>query len=287
MKPAPLTWRCRDRVLDCSSGPILMGVLNVTPDSFSDGGRYRDVERAVARGLQMAAEGAAILDIGGESSRPGAEPVPVEEELRRVAPVIEGLSGRAGCLLSVDTTKAAVAVAALAAGAHIVNDISALRGDPEMAPVVARSGAGLVVMHMRGTPRTMQQQPVYADVVNEVRAFLEERLRAAAAAGIDPLQVAVDPGIGFGKTLEHNLTLLSGLRAFHALGRPLLVGLSRKSFLGHLTGRGVEERLLPSLAALAYALGEGAQIVRVHDVMESCEMARLIAILRAGRVTTA
>jgi dihydropteroate synthase len=264
-----------------------MGVLNVTPDSFSDGGRYADSARAIERGLQMAAEGAAILDIGGESSRPGAAPVPIDEEMRRVVPVIEGLAGRTGCLLSVDTVKAAVADAALQAGAHIVNDISALRGDAEMAGVVARHGAGLILMHMQGTPRTMQQRPHYADVVREVRAFLAERIEAAVRAGIGADQLAVDPGIGFGKTVEHNLALVKDLRVFLTLARPLLIGVSRKSFLGHLTGRPVEDRLLPSLAVLAFALGEGAQVARVHDVKESCELARLIAMLRSGRVTTA
>lgn len=265
----------------------MMGVLNVTPDSFSDGGRYVDSARAIARGLQMAAEGAAILDIGGESSRPGAEPVPTAEELCRVVPVIEGLAGRTECLISVDTAKATVAEAALAAGAQIVNDITALRGDPNMASVVARSGAGLVLMHMQGTPRTMQAAPHYDNVVREVKDFLADRMAAACRSGIESDRIALDPGIGFGKTLEHNLTLLRNLRDFHALGRPLLVGLSRKSFLGQLTGRPVSDRLLPSLAALAFALGEGAQLARVHDVKESCELAHLIGILQTGRVTTA
>ena len=284
MHEPSFAWHCRDAVLDCAAGPHLMGVLNVTPDSFSDGGAFLDPETAVARGLRMAEEGARIIDIGGESSRPGAEPVAEEEELRRVVPVIRALAGRTPCLLSIDTAKASVAEAALSAGAHIVNDITALRGDPRMAEVVRAHRAGLVLMHMQGTPRTMQDRPAYGDVVAEVCAFLAERLRAAEAAGLSRGQLVLDPGIGFGKTLEHNVSLLHRVDEVLALGRPVLVGLSRKRFLGALTGRPVTERLAPSLGALAFAVSRGVQLARVHDVKESCEVARLVAILRSGQV---
>lgn len=262
----------------------MMGVLNVTPDSFSDGGAYLNPEAAIARGVQMAREGADILDIGGESSRPGATPVPAAEEIRRIEPVVAALARETACLISVDTMKAAVAEVALRAGAHIINDITALRGDPDMPDVARTYGAGVVLMHMQGTPQTMQDAPRYDDVVQEILAFLRERARAAAAAGIETERLAFDPGIGFGKTVEHNVTLISNLEAFAALGRPLLIGVSRKRFLGVLTGREVHDRLLPSLAAMAFALARGAHILRVHDVKESCEVARLIGILRSGQV---
>lgn len=277
-----LVWECRGRQFDCLAGPLIMGVLNVTPDSFSDGGRYFGSETAIARGLQMAAEGADILDIGGESSRPGAEPVPLEEELRRVVPVVRGLVGRVPCAISIDTTKAPVARAALEAGAHIVNDISALRGDPDMADVVREFGAGVVLMHMQGTPRTMQDNPTYSDPVREIREFLSERLAFIESGGIPRNRAVVDPGIGFGKTLAHNLAILRDLPAFAELGRPILLGVSRKRFLGMLTGREVGDRLLPSVVTLAYALTRGAHIFRVHDVKESCEAANLVATLLRG-----
>ncbi|MCS6770912.1 MAG: dihydropteroate synthase [Kiritimatiellae bacterium] len=283
MAPA-LLWRCRDRLIDCSARPLVMGVLNVTPDSFSDGGRYLDSERAVERGLEIASEGADIIDVGGESSRPGAVPVSAEEELRRVKPVIEELARRTDRLISIDTSKAAVAEAALAAGAHIINDISALRGDARMAALARETGAGVVLMHMQGTPQTMQIDPRYEDVVREVSDFLSERIDAACRAGINWECLAIDPGIGFGKTVEHNVALLAHLSRLTAMGRPVLVGVSRKRFLGALTGRDVHDRLLPSLAALAFSVAQGAHILRVHDVKESCETARLVAILRSGRV---
>ena len=259
-------------------GPaVIMGILNVTPDSFSDGGRYTEPGPAIERGLQMAREGALILDVGGESSRPGAEPVSAAEEIRRVVPVLTGLAAATDVLLSVDTTKAEVAEQALAAGAHIINDISALTADPGMTDVARRHGAGVVLMHMQGTPRTMQREPAYRDVVEEVARYLEERVRALAEAGLDPAGLAVDPGLGFGKTVEHNVALLRGLPRLTRLGYPVLVGASRKSFLGRLTGRAVDERLAPSLAALAFAVQQGAHILRVHDVKESCEVACLLA----------
>jgi len=245
----------------------LMGVVNVTPDSFSDGGRYLDPEAAVAHGLELAAEGADILDVGGESTRPGAEPVDAEQELARVLPVIEGLTAAGvGAQISIDTSKAAVAEAALAAGATLVNDVTALRGDPRMAAVVADAGADCCLMHMLGEPRTMQRDPRYRDVLAEVRAFLEERLAFAVAAGIGEERILLDPGIGFGKTTRHNLELLAGLGELAAIGPPVLIGTSRKTFLGRLTGRPVEQRLAGTIASCVIALERGASVFRVHDV---------------------
>jgi dihydropteroate synthase len=247
--------------------PKLMGVVNVTPDSFSDGGLYLDPEAAVAHGRELTEAGAEILDVGGESTRPGAEPVSVEEELRRVVPVIRGLSG-AGPRISVDTSKAAVAAAALDAGAEIVNDVTALRGDPEMAPLCAERGATVVLMHMLGEPRTMQEDPRYDDVVAEVKAFLAERLKAAVAAGIAEERVWLDPGIGFGKTGAHNMELLRRLGELRELGRPLVVGTSRKSFIGKVDGSPADRRLGGTIASSVHAAAEGAAILRVHDVAE-------------------
>jgi len=244
----------------------LMGVVNVTPDSFSDGGRYFDAGKAVGRGLELAAEGADILDIGGESTRPGSLPVPEAEELRRVVPVLEALRQRTAVLLSVDTTKASVARAALDAGADIVNDTSAFRFDPAMPGVVARSGAGVVLMHMQGTPLTMQRAPHYKDLLGEIGAFLDERIRVAEAAGIPRERVIVDPGIGFGKSLEDNLELLRRQEVFHELGRPLLLGFSRKAFLGRILDRPPDERLEGTIAAAIVSVERGVHILRVHDV---------------------
>ena len=245
----------------------LMGVVNVTPDSFSDGGLYLDPEAAIAHGRELAAAGAEILDVGGESTRPGAEAVPQDEELRRVIPVIEGLVATDG-QVSVDTSKAAVAAAAIDAGAEIVNDVTALRGDPEMAALCAGRGATVVLMHMRGEPRTMQEDPRYEDVVAEVKAFLAERLEAAIAAGIDEEHVWLDPGIGFGKTAAHNLELLRRFGELRDLGRPLVVGTSRKSFIGRLDGSAADERLGGTIASSVLAAAEGAAVLRVHDVAE-------------------
>ena len=243
-----------------------MGVLNVTPDSFSDGGRWLDAGAAVAHGLRMVEEGADVVDVGGESTRPGANPVDADEELRRVLPVIEALAEHTR--VSIDTRKAEVAQAALAAGATLLNDVSA-----SLAPVARAAGAGWVAMHMRGDPRTMQQDPTYDDVVAEVRAFLVER---AGSAGMD--EVWIDPGIGFGKTMEHNLTLLAHLEELVATGYPVVVGTSRKSFLGRLTG-GAEpdDRVEASVASAAWALAQGARMVRVHDVAETVAAARLLS----------
>ena len=244
----------------------LMGILNVTPDSFADGGLYLDPARAVDHGLELAFEGADILDVGGESTRPGSRPVPESEELGRVLPVIRALRKRTGAFISVDTTKAAVARAALDAGADLVNDTSAFRADPDMAGVVARAGAAAVLMHMRGTPLTMQEAPRYDDLVGEVRGFLAERLRAAEAAGVPPERLIVDPGIGFGKTVEHNLELLRRQDEFLALGRPLLLGFSRKAFLGVILDRPPAGRLEGTIAAAVLSVERGAHILRVHDV---------------------
>ncbi|MDQ6914737.1 MAG: dihydropteroate synthase [Actinomycetota bacterium] len=245
----------------------VMGVVNVTPDSFSDGGCYLDPDAAVAHALTLAGEGADILDFGGESTRPGAEPVPAEEERRRVAPVIERVAEGCAAQLSIDTSKAAVAEAAIAAGATIVNDVTALRGDPDMAELVADRGVDCCLMHMLGEPRTMQLDPRYDDVVSEVAAFLEERLAFAVGAGVREERILLDPGIGFGKTLEHNLELLRRLDEVVALGRPVVVGTSRKSFLGLLTGRAEpDERLAGTIATNVLALERGAAVFRVHDV---------------------
>ena len=273
----------RWRELNPDGRVLIMGILNVTPDSFSDGGRFLSPDAAVKRALIMEKEGADIIDVGGESSRPGAEPVPVEEELRRVIPVLERLRGKLRIPISIDTTKAEVAEAALRAGASIVNDISALRFDPAMASVVAEFGAGLVLMHMLGTPKTMQQDPHYEDVVREVREFLAERALYAQSQGIPREAIAVDPGIGFGKTVEHNLELLRRLPELVELGFPVLVGPSRKSFIGAILGLGVEERLEGTLVACAVAVVRGADILRVHDVREVRRAADLALHLRRER----
>jgi dihydropteroate synthase len=248
--------------------PAVMGVLNVTPDSFSDGGAFLEPPAAIAHALRMRSDGADLVDVGGESTRPGARPVPADEELRRVMPVIEGLAD-AGIPLSIDTSKATVAGAATRAGAVLVNDVTALRGDPGMAAVVAGSGAELCLMHMRGDPATMQDDPRYGDVVSEVRAFLEQRLGFAVAEGIPEERVWLDPGIGFGKTLAHNLELLRRLDEIVAVGRPVVVGVSRKRFLGALTGRAEADRVAGGVAANVLAYQRGAHMFRVHDVAQT------------------
>jgi dihydropteroate synthase len=245
----------------------IMGVINVTPDSFSDGGRYLAAEAAIEHGLQLEAEGAAILDVGGESTRPGAAPVPEAEELRRVMPVIEGLIDRgANAQISIDTSKSTVATRALEAGATLVNDVTALRGDPDMAGVVAAGGVDCCLMHMLGDPRTMQDDPRYDDVVGEVKAFLEQRLAYAVGAGIAAERIMLDPGIGFGKTIQHNLELLRRLGELVELGRPVVIGTSRKNFLGRLTGRDPDERIAGTIATNVLAYERGARVFRVHDV---------------------
>jgi dihydropteroate synthase len=246
----------------------LMGVVNVTPDSFSDGGRYLDTEAAIAHGLVLQAEGASMLDIGGESTRPGAQPVGPREELTRVLPVIEGLTAAGtGALISIDTSKSEVARAAVAAGAGLVNDVTGFRADPGMAELVAAAGIDCCLMHMLGEPRTMQDDPRYDDVVSEVKAFLEERMAFAVAEGVAEERIMLDPGVGFGKTTEHNLELLRRLDELVAIGRPLVIGTSRKSFLGRLTGRSdPTERVAGTIATNVLAYVQGARVFRVHDV---------------------
>ncbi|MGA9856879.1 MAG: dihydropteroate synthase [Solirubrobacteraceae bacterium] len=245
----------------------VMGIVNVTPDSFSDGGLYSDAAAAIEHGVELEAEGAAILDVGGESTRPGAQPVSAEDELTRVVPVIAGLrAAGATAQISIDTSKAAVARAALDAGATLVNDVTALRGDPELAGLVAERRVPVCLMHMLGEPRTMQRDPHYDEVVSDVKAFLEERMAFAIGQGIAEERILLDPGIGFGKTVEHNLTLLARLHELAALGRPLVIGTSRKSFLGRITGRAVEDRLAATIATNVLAYERGASVFRVHDV---------------------
>lgn len=261
-----------------------MGVLNVTPDSFSDGGLFVDPERALDQARRMTEEGADLIDIGGESTRPGAASVSEREELRRVLPVIRLLRRKLPVPISIDTTKAAVAAAALDAGAEIVNDVSAGSGDREMIPLIARTGAGIVLMHRRGTPRTMQRQPRYRDVVAEVRRTLAERIEIALAAGIRRESIAVDPGIGFGKTVDHNLALLAGIQELVGLGVPVVVGVSRKSFLGEILGVAVQDRVEGTLAASLIAVAGGARVIRVHDVLPTVRALRVAeAIWSAGR----
>jgi dihydropteroate synthase len=266
---------------------LVMGVLNVTPDSFSDGGKFLDVDRAVEHAREMARAGADIIDIGGESTRPGSAPVGAEEESRRVVPVVEQLSD---LLVSVDTMKAEVAEKALGAGARIVNDISALRFDPRMVEVVRQTGAGVVLMHMQGTPQTMQQDPQYEDVVTEVRMFLAERIGFAVAHGLKKSQIAVDPGIGFGKTVEHNLQLLARLEELSSLGCPVVVGTSRKSFLAKVLapheaepGRETDQRLWGTAATVAWAVEHGARVMRVHDVAAMANVVRMVEAVKQAK----
>ncbi len=265
--------------------PQLMGIVNVTPDSFSDGGLFLDPDAAIAHGRELAAAGADMLDVGGESTRPGAAAVAEAEELERVGPVVAALTGPggAGIPVSIDTAKAAVAEAALDAGAEIVNDVTALRFDPELAGLCAERGCTVVLMHMQGDPRTMQDDPRYGDVVDDVRAFLAERIAAAVAAGVDERRIWVDPGIGFGKTVEHNLELLRRLGELRELGRPIVIGTSRKRFLGALTGREVGDRLGGTIASNVLALGAGADVFRVHDVAELRQALDAAAVLLGRR----
>jgi dihydropteroate synthase len=262
--------------------PLVMGILNVTPDSFHDGGRYDDPGRAEARALAMVESGADIIDIGGESTRPGAESVSVEEELRRVVPVLQRLEGRVSVPISIDTTKYEVARAALEHGARIVNDISACRRDPRMVELVRESGATVVLMHMKGTPRDMQRDPRYEDVVAEVTAFLSDRAAVLREAGVPATRIWLDPGIGFGKLLEHNLALLAAVQRLKALGHAVLVGPSRKSFISGALGVAPEERLWGSLAAFAVLAFQGLDVVRTHDVRETVHAVRLAAAIRAA-----
>jgi dihydropteroate synthase len=260
------SWQIRGRVLPIGTRPLIMGIVNVTPDSFSDGGQFAQADTAIAHGLELVRQGADILDIGGESTRPGAVPVSVDEELGRVLPVVEALATKVDVPLSVDTSKPAVARACLGAGAHIINDVTGL-ADPEMADVARITGAGAILMHMQGTPATMQFDPQYDDVVNDIRRFFEQRLADLAAQGIERSTLAIDPGLGFGKRFKHNLEILARLGEFRSLGLPLCLGASRKGFIGKIIGRPVDQVLSGSLAVVSFALAQQAvQIVRVHDV---------------------
>jgi dihydropteroate synthase len=256
----------------------IMGVVNVTPDSFSDGGAFEDEVAAIAHARRLISEGASIVDVGGESTRPGAAPVPAAAELERVLPVVEGIAGLGlPAQISIDTMKLAVAEAALDAGASYVNDVTAFRHEPELAALVADRGVDCCLMHMLGEPRTMQEDPRYDDVVDDIKAFLEERLNAATKAGIDEERIQLDPGIGFGKTLEHNLELLRRLDEFTSLGRPIVIGTSRKTFLGRLTGRDVTERVYATVATSVIAFERGARVFRVHDVAATADALAVVA----------
>jgi dihydropteroate synthase len=272
---------CGNRTLDLSR-PVVMGVLNVTPDSFSDGGRYASVEAAVARGEEMVEEGAAIVDVGGESTRPGAAEVPLDEELRRVLPVVERLAARVPAVISIDTSKPEVVRVACGAGAALINDVRALRA-PGALEAAAATSAGICLMHMQGEPRTMQAAPRYVDVVTEVHEFLRGRLQACLAAGIETERLAIDPGFGFGKTLEHNLRLLRGLTSLATLGRPVVAGLSRKSMIAKILARDTGERLHGSLALAAIAVMNGARVVRAHDVAATVDAVRIAAAVLGDR----
>ena len=268
-------WKIEGRTVDLSRRGMIMGVLNVTPDSFSDGGEFFWTEKAVEHGLQMAKEGAQIIDVGGESTRPGAEPVSVDEELRRVIPVIESLRG-SDTFISIDTSKSEVARMALEAGASIINDVTGGRGDTEMMALVAKRNAGFVIMHMQGEPRTMQVDPHYDDVVSEVVDFFRQQYARALDCGIDPMTIAFDPGIGFGKTLSHNLELLRNFERLRLNNRPMIVGVSRKSFLGKLIGSPtVADRLAPTVALTSLLRARGADVFRVHDVRENAVALRV------------
>ncbi len=278
-----MRWTVRDFVFKFPRPMVVMGVVNTTPDSFSDGGHFLDTDMATEHGLRLADEGAEIIDIGGESTRPGSEPVSATEELRRVVPVIERLAKRCGAVISIDTQKPAVARAALDAGASIVNDIAANRESPEMWQIVAEAKAGYICMHMQGTPQTMQAEPHYDDVLREVGDFFSERLARLAEQGVSGEQVALDPGIGFGKELKHNIKLLSGIHELIMSGRPLLIGASRKSFIGKLLGTPSNERLPASLACAVFAATKGAHVVRVHDVAETVQAVRMTEALSDNR----
>ncbi len=270
------------RTLDTEARPLVMGVLNVTPDSFSDGGRFYTHRAAVEHARAMCAEGADIIDVGGESTRPGSEPVSVQEEIDRTLPVIRELVGQVDVPVSIDTQKSAVAEPALDAGAELINDVSALRTDPDMAALAADRGAPVVLMHMQGTPRTMQRDPTYEEVVCAVIGWLRQRMDCALEAGIGKEKLIVDPGFGFGKALGHNLELLRRLHEFHSLGRPLMVGTSRKSMLGMILDLPVEERLFGTLATLACAALAGCHVVRVHDVRPAREVMQVCEAIRRG-----
>ena len=279
-RPVSFEIDCGPHVLRLSERTHVMGVLNVTPDSFSDAGQYYETDRAVERAYEMAEEGADIIDIGGESTRPGSDSISTEEELARVIPVIQRLHGRINVPISIDTTKSIVAREAIKAGAHIVNDISALRYDPGMAGVVAEHGIPLILMHMKGLPKNMQKNPTYTDLIGEIYEFLDERVETAVEAGIARDRIIVDPGIGFGKKWPDNFILLSRLKQFHGLGCPLLIGVSRKSFIGWALNRPEDDRVMGTAAAVAASILKGAHIVRVHDVKEMVQVVQIVDRIR-------
>lgn len=279
----PESFLAKGREVRCDARPLIMGIVNVTPDSFYDGGRYAKPDRAVAHAIELVEQGADILDIGAESTRPGSRPVSEQEEIDRLLPVIEQVALRVTVPISVDTTKSRVARLALDAGAAIINDVSALRFDAEMAQVIARSGAGLILMHMQGTPETMQRAPRYEDVVSEIKDFFRDRIRDAIGAGITESQIVLDPGFGFGKLLPHNLAILRHLSSFAMLNRPLLVGLSRKGFIGQVLDRPVDQREWGTAAAVALAVDRGAHILRVHDVAMMVDVVKVASVVRGSR----
>ncbi len=273
-------WKIGGKIVDLSRRAVIMGVLNVTPDSFSDGGEFFPIEKAVARATEMAAEGADIIDIGGESTRPGSDPISPDEEWQRVIPVLEKLRGHISPLISIDTSKSSVARAAIDCGAAIVNDITGGRGDGAMMKLIAEKGAAFIIMHMQGEPKTMQIAPQYGDVVSEVADFFRQQYDRAIECGVDPMAIAFDPGIGFGKTLEHNLDLLRNLEELRVENRPLVIGVSRKGFLGKLTGlAATHERLGPTIALTAILRTRGARVFRVHDVKENVAALRVTEAL--------
>jgi dihydropteroate synthase len=276
----------RQDVIRLAGRPLLLGILNVTPDSFSDGGLYFDPEAAVAHAVQLVEEGADILDIGAESTRPGAVPVEATEELRRLIPVVRAIAKAVAVPISIDTSKASVAKAAMDEGAVIVNDVTGLRGDPAMVDLIAQTGAGIVLMHMQGSPQTMQQAPEYQDVVEDVAVFLSERTQYAIERGVAQSQIILDPGIGFGKVLVQNLDLLGQLPRFIQLGYPLLIGPSRKSFIGQLTGQPVEDRGWGTAAAVAIAVEQGAHILRVHDVGAMRDVVKVAAAITCRKTSS-
>jgi dihydropteroate synthase len=276
-------WPCRDRTVVLGERTLVMGILNTTPDSFSDGGDYSDPEKAVDRALEMVDQGADIIDIGGESTRPGSDPVSLSMEIRRTIPIIEKIRALSGVLISIDTMKADTARQALEAGADIINDVSAFESDSKMVEVAAETRAGVVLMHMKGSPKTMQHQPAYSQVVTEVTSYLKSRLNFAAQNGVERSRMAVDPGIGFGKSLEHNLDLLRGIPELAECGSPVLIGASRKNFIGEVTSRKhPTDRLGGSLGVAGWAIMRGAHILRVHDVIDTCDVCRMLDTLLDG-----
>jgi dihydropteroate synthase len=276
-------WVCRDRTVVLGERTLVMGILNVTPDSFSDGGHYPDSSAAVERALEMVEQGADIIDIGGESTRPGSDPVSESEEIQRTLPIIEKLRSHSDILISIDTMKAKTARCAVEAGADIINDISAFEADPHMGEVASDTLAGIILMHMKGSPQTMQDDPTYRDVVSDVSSYLKSRIDLALQCGIERERIIADPGIGFGKTRDHNLNLLNHLPELLECGTPMLIGASRKRFIGQITGNeNPDERLGGSLGAAAWAIMRGAHILRVHDVIETCDLCRMLDTLISG-----